>query len=164
MTCPTSVHQLRDQSHIWLFGTRLQNWLYPPVFLPVIFSPWYTQKLFVVCFCFFLPAMSLQRHHFLFYFVTLSWAVHCPYLRFRMFFLISPHSCSLPLPFCSGWRLKHLNPSFTTKVSRKILGWLRSHLDKLFNTSLSTAYFMKNFILKKVNLLIRDLLFKLMAP
>ena len=105
MTCPTSVHQLkRSEPHpvVWPKITVLiiSAPPAPPPALPHLPSSNLFPVTYTEVVCGFFPAMSLRRHRF-FYFVTLSWAVlvHCPYLRFRMFLLILPYSCSLPLPF-----------------------------------------------------------------
>jgi len=98
MTCPTSVHQLkRSEAHPVVWHKITELIIYPRLPSCNLFPLIYTE---VVCVLFFFPsAMSLQRHRFLFYFVTLSWAVliHCPYLKFRMFFSSRP--TPVPFPF-----------------------------------------------------------------
>lgn len=72
----------------------------------------------------------------------------------------APRSPSLFPSFCSRCRLYHLNPRFTQKL--KDIGVklevLRGYLICLF-----IAYFEKNFIIKKLNPLIRHILLKLLA-
>lgn len=119
MACPASVHQLkRSQPYSNLAWPQIAELLYPPLLLPLVFSPWHTD-------------MYLKGLPFLSFFLTLCLAVlvHWSYPGFMMLFtflwkqclfcplrlLPSPHpsSCSLLPSFCSRWRLYHLNPSFT---------------------------------------------------
>lgn len=122
------------------------------------------------------PDMHLQRCPFLILLSHPNWAVYFTLLtlmEFMMFFftflwkqgLFRPLSSFYPPPslflsFCSRCRLYHLNPRFTQKL--KDIGVklevLRGYLICLF-----IAYFEKNFIIKKLNPLIRHILLKLLA-
>lgn len=122
------------------------------------------------------PTCTSRDVPFLSYFLTLtelSTSISLPWWSSWCFFftflwkqgLFRPLSSFYPPPslfpsFCSRCRLYHLNPRFTQKL--KDIGVklevLRGYLICLF-----IAYFEKNFIIKKLNPLIRHILLKLLA-
>lgn len=154
MACPASVHQLKkSEPYLTWLGPKLQNWCIPhSFFLYLVFSPWHTEVrgLSLTCtskaslsYLTFSPCTELS------WFTDLtqgSWCClpSCENRACSVHSTFYPHPTLLPVP-CSLPLVQ--DGDYITSIPALHKSWKILGLMKI--------YFKKNFILKKLYLLIR---------